>query len=326
MRDFFEDTIYELSQELETDLIRVNSRKTVIMIAIPDWANFLFSGIGNYIWPLFSMLFKRYSKIFWNKTGNNFLFANLRRLTIKLSEKKRENLKSTWQYSDEQSNESTVLFSDRLTNEFPSVNGLQYFKYNPKIGCKLQKIINVKPEAYGKIWWFRGTSNNHIREFKVLNRTTCLLDIEELKIEKVYVYNDGVYWRNFIYIETIPSKKTGLYPYNKANIDRYFLENGPYYEEYGLYGHHKMTRREYDNSGYTKKNGKTINTKGKETLRVRYLTKYNLIICAHDNPINNNACDYIFKDILNGILYNEKSVEDIVATLVNLPKRQKNRL
>lgn len=220
--------------------------------------------------------------------------------------------------------DSTIIFSDRIAENFPGIRGLVHYKYSSQVGKRLAHVLHMPKEVKASkdiIWWFRGPRNNSISTFRHLYNNKYLLNFEELHLKDVWVYNDGVYWRNFIYVETEAAKPTGLYRYGERQIDEYADEYGFYSEEYGIYGLHKMTRNEYDDSA-TIIFGKTVNTHGKSKLRVRYITPYNFIICAHNNPINNSKLDKRFQDILNGILRGQNSVNDIVAIVETLTKRE----
>lgn len=219
---------------------------------------------------------------------------------------------------------STERFDYRIRRQFPGVRGVKCFTYRKKIGERLCALLMKPSKNMGRsyFWWFRGSSSMHITDFSIINRKKCLMDCQELIIDKIYVYISGTYWRDFIYVITKPDKPTGLYNISKKIEGIQTNEYGNYYEEFGLYGKKKMTRHEYDDGAFEKK-GKLIQTDGSENLRVRYLAPYNFIICAHDSPINNNSYDGGFKEILNGILNGENSVDDIIEKVKKMPKRDR---
>jgi len=56
-------------------------------------------------------------------------------------------------------------------------------------------------------------------------------------------------------------------------------------------------------------------------LRVRYLSKYNLIIAAADSPYNSKKFDAISKEYLNGILNGTHTLEELVDKAKMLRKQ-----
>ena len=83
-----------------------------------------------------------------------------------------------------------------------------------------------------------------------------------------------------------------------------------------------MTRAEYDD-GAAVIDDKVVDLNGKAKLRIRYITPYNFIICAHFNPMNSSAYDGMLERILNGILKGQSSVEEIVEAVKKMPKNNR---
>lgn len=67
-----------------------------------------------------------------------------------------------------------------------------------------------------------------------------------------------------------------------------------------------------------------LEKEGGASLRIRHLTPYNFIICAQFNPINKSKYDSIMKQILEGILEGENTVEDIAAFVEGLSRHKKD--
>ena len=88
------------------------------------------------------------------------------------------------------------------------------------------------------------------------------------------------------------------------------------------YGSKKVTRAEYDD-GAAVIDGKVVDLNGKAKLRIRYITPYNFIICAHFNLMNSSAYDGMLERILNGILKGQSSVEEIVEAVKKMPKNNR---
>ena len=233
-------------------------------------------------------------------------------------------------YSEEQAtgfemfHDSTPFFDFRIRSAFPGVRGLQIFD-NPKICVDRLKILLREPlsSSYLKspIWYFRGNSCLNIKSFHRLSETKCLIDNCEYEVEKIGVYISDYYYRDFIYIQTKPDKPSGAYTYQNQNYynSSYYQSFGYYCEEFGLYDNIPITLQEYDD-GAAVINGKVIPSNGRFKRRVRYLTPYNLVICAQFHPFNSNDGDTITKQYLNGILKGTYSIKEFVDASLLLPK------
>lgn len=221
--------------------------------------------------------------------------------------------------------DSTSFFDFRIRSAFPGVRGLQIFD-NPKICVDRLEILLREPlsntNLKDPIWHFRGNRCFNIPSFHRLSDTKCLIDIDEYEIEKIGVYISDFYFRDFIYIQTKPDNPSGAYTYPNQNyLNNPFGQSyGYYYEEFGLYNDIPITRQEYDD-GAAVINDKVIPSNGRFQLRVRYLTPYNLIICAKYHPFNSNDGDRITKQYLDGILKGTYSIEEFVDASLLLPKK-----
>lgn len=90
-----------------------------------------------------------------------------------------------------------------------------------------------------------------------------LLEKEELNIDKIYIFNWWITWKNFFIVETKPHYPTWLYKNDNLNSEEYCLYNNC----------HKITRTELDN-WFVTINWKIINLKeGISDIRVRHLNK-----------------------------------------------------
>lgn len=221
--------------------------------------------------------------------------------------------------------DSTSFFDFRIRSAFPGVRGLQTFD-DPKICVDRLEILLREPlsntNLKDPIWHFRGNRCFNIPSFHRLSDTKCLIDIDEYEIEKIGVYISDFYFRDFIYIQTKPDNPSGAYTYPNQNyLNNPFGQSyGYYYEEFGLYNDIPITRQEYDD-GAAVINDKVIPSNGRFQLRVRYLTPYNLIICAKYHPFNSNDGDRITKQYLDGILKGTYSIEEFVDASLLLPNK-----
>ncbi|NOZ46150.1 MAG: hypothetical protein GXO79_05135 [Chlorobi bacterium] len=227
----------------------------------------------------------------------------------------------------------TVFFHYRLCDAFPGFsNGYKWFKSKRDIHNRL-KILLEQPLAFDKgegygidtrpIWWFRGHSALPIVKFKVLNRQKALMNIEELKIEKIAAYRGHSYFQDFIYVQCKADSPTGLYEHNLFSLEARFEENGEYQEEFGIFKKRLITRQEYDDGSAVIK-GKPIRTDGAE-LRSRTLIKYNFIITSKFSPYNCQEFS-IASDVFFGkLLKNEITFDEFILWMEKFPKNQNDQ-
>jgi curved DNA-binding protein CbpA len=148
------------------------------------------------------------------------------------------------------------------------------------------------------------------------------MNSNEIKIKRIIAYSSPSYYKNFVYIETEPEIQTGLYDILsdeelKKRADKYQI----YTEEYAAVGDKKITRDEYDD-GAAVIDGKAVDISGEAELRVRFLTPYNFVICAHLNPINETKYDTSMNDIMNNLLDNKIEFSDLTNFVEKLPRHR----
>ncbi|MDZ8260641.1 hypothetical protein [Nostoc sp. ChiQUE01b] len=223
---------------------------------------------------------------------------------------------------------TTSFFSERFSKSFPGVRGIQTFSSSSEAITRLAKLLK-DPLTLKKgnsetqpIWWFRGYRNLQIEFFQHLEDDIVLINEQELKIKSVTSVNSRDYYQCFVYIETYPMEPSGLYNYEKHEIQNWIEKHGYYSEEFGVYQREFLVKRsEYDDGAATL-DGKLIELDWRATeLRARYLSPYNLVIAAIDSPINNLSFDNSFEEIMNNILRGNASIEDLNRAVLELPKR-----
>ena len=220
---------------------------------------------------------------------------------------------------------STTFFDYRFAKAFPGVRGIQEF-VDPKecvdrLEILLRKPLNKKGLT-SPIWWFRGSSNLHIREFFRISESKFLMNRDEIEINRIVVYGAPEYYKKFVYVEAKPEKSIGLYEsVTEEHIEEYRKSYGEYHEEYAVYNGIPITRAEYDDDAAVI-DGKVVDLENKAELRVRYLTPYNFIICAQFNPINETKNDAVLKRYLNGVLEGKYRVEHIVEFVDSLGRHR----
>lgn len=212
----------------------------------------------------------------------------------------------------------TVFFHYRICDAFPGFSyGYKWFystrQIHKRLSILLQKPVSFNTgEGYGidrkPIWWFRGSSALPIENFEILSWKKCLMNYEELKIEKLAVYRGQSYFQDFVYIQCKTDKPTGLYKIDKKYIKERYEKNRECFEEFGIYKGKLITRQEYDD-GSALINGNPVRTEG-ASLRTRNLTKYNFIITAKFSPYNcqkfyNNSDEYFGKLLREEIEFDE---------------------
>ncbi len=201
---------------------------------------------------------------------------------------------------------STVFFSNRFSDSFPGVRGIQWFR-DPHEAVKRLKLFFREPFVFRDstpIWWWR-SGDMHIDHFEVLSPDTVLLDHQELIVEELAAVNAGAYYQLFLYIKTKPSQPTGLYDPSSvlAQVEHW----GYAREEFGLFRDRPVSRAEYDD-GSTIIYGEVVDMNRESQLRVRYVTPYNLLVAPVDSPINNNRFDRQRDEMLNAVLKGEASL------------------
>lgn len=216
---------------------------------------------------------------------------------------------------------STVFFSQRFSDSFPGTRGVQWFR-DPVDVVKRLQLFFKEPFTFcdaHPIWWWR-TGDMLIDRFKVLAPGTVLIDHQELVIEELAAVNAGSYYQSFIYIKTRPSIPSGLNDHSP--IPDQVAHRGFALEEFALFRGRPVTIAEYDD-GSAIIDGDVVNMNGEAEIRVKYLSNYNLLIAPFNSPINNNRFDQPRVALLNGLLTGAVTIEQLTATILQLPKRDR---
>lgn len=220
---------------------------------------------------------------------------------------------------------STSFFSDRFSKSFPGVRGIQSFGSSSEAIVRLGKLLK-EPLTFKSlrdpIWWFRGSSNLQVESFEHLEDDIVLVNEQELKIKDVVAVNARSYYQCFVYIETYPMKPSGLYVWQENEIQNHIEKYGYCFEEFGVYQRkHLVKRSEYDD-GAAIINGRIVDLDSRATEpRIRYLSPYNLVVAAFENPLSNPSFDNLFEKIMNDILRGFADIEDLSQAILKLPKR-----
>ncbi len=233
------------------------------------------------------------------------------------------------------------IFYARLCDAFPGVRENEKFNGEEaitRLNVLLRQPLSIDLSSSpldGQVipfWWLRGRADMYVNGFRHLGTNRVLMDNLELCIEYVVaVRKFSSTDRNFVYVQCLPEKPTGLYKYPENWLkeymqDRFVKDHGCYFfEEYGLWGDRMVTRQEYDD-GATVANGKPVSISGAE-LRLRYITPFNFILCGGDHILLQSGVDVDVElsKLLDEILLEKKTVNDLVAFVDNLPKVTKRK-
>jgi TIR domain len=230
------------------------------------------------------------------------------------------------------------FFSSRLNQAFPGVRGLKWF-YEPKEIIERLRILFSKPlsfEVYPNkdmliggistpIWWFRGGSSMPIKRFRVLSQTRCLINDDEFEVDKIAVYRSMRLYKEFIYL-----KIRGAAPLNSSettdseiarqvNILKYATEN------YAIYKGKVISAEEYED-GAMFRNGKLIQFEERPTYRRRFLSPYNIIICAQSSIYNSREADVYFADALKELLLSDEKLEEVISVVTDMENDSPQRI
>lgn len=217
---------------------------------------------------------------------------------------------------------STAFFSNRFSDAFPGVRGIQWFR-DPSEAVERLRLFFKEPFVFREstpIWWWR-KGDMHIDSFDVVAADTVLIDYEELIIDELAAVNAGAYYQSFLYIKTKPSEPTGLY--DQESVSWQVKRWGYASEEFGLFRGRPVNRAEYDD-GSAVIDGKVVDMNREAKLRIRYVTPYNLLIAPIDSPINNNRFDEQRNELLNSVLQGKTPLETLVGEVLKLPKRSRD--
>ncbi len=223
----------------------------------------------------------------------------------------------------------TVFFHYRICSSFPGIDGLQWFTTPNEALDRLELLLKEptffeKSEGHGitsdPVWWFRPLSALYIKKFKRINQTRCLLNCDELEIDKIAVFRSRAYWQSFVYIQTKADPPIGVYSQTKEDIERMISGFGYASEEYGLFEDKPIPRSCFDD-GAAVIDGKVVDTFGAE-LRVRYLSKYNFLIASKFSPINTKDFERNTQKTINEILAKPELLEELVAYINTLPRHR----
>ncbi len=221
--------------------------------------------------------------------------------------------------------DSDIFFSQRLAYAFPGVRNVKWFTKTKDIKFHLSRLLhaplkfttNKGQNQFTPIWWFRSGSSVGINNFRHISGRLFLIENEEWLISKIAVFQDSRVYKEYLYVEIEAQHPTSL---GQVSTDNLQLGDT---EEYGILNwkhllNIKITRHEYDDGEGCKRWGTIFN--GQTQLRVRYLTKYNFLICANRSSYNCNEFDRMSGYYMDGLLDGTVSFEEFHESLMKLQK------
>lgn len=222
-----------------------------------------------------------------------------------------------------------VFFARRISQSFPGIEGLRWF-LDPKEAISRLEILLRSPISFEEsnlhgvhcdpIWWFRGGYCLPVNLFTRLSETRCLVDVNELEIDKLAVFRSTADHRSLVYVEVRPDEPVGLYEVNTAHNQAMIESRGYAKEEYGLYQGTPITLACFDD-GAAVINGVVVNTRGAK-LRVRYLSRYNFLLASKASPINSKSFDRTSGPILDDMLRGRDRLDELCRIIEELPRTE----
>jgi hypothetical protein len=227
-----------------------------------------------------------------------------------------------------------ILFQWRLAEAFPGVRGIAVIDEPVAAADRLDIVLRNPIEQKRRqpdgleyfshpFYWFRGGSNMHVDVYSRLGPDRVLLGVDELLLSRVVAFRPSHRMHNFLYIETRPDQPSGAYRYAAGELDARLAERRDsgfgYYvdEEYGLWNGRPITRTEYDDAAAII-DGRPQATYGAD-LRVRFLTRYNLILCSRRHVINQKRLDRPLGKVMDEILMGTATVEQLCEMIAAIP-------
>ena len=233
---------------------------------------------------------------------------------------------------------SDEQFEWRLSDAFPGLRGVESIDNCDDAVGRLEVLLRPAlyqwqqdergtRSRYHPFWWFRGPSNSSIERAEVMSDGRFLIGFNELRVKRIVAVRAfSRPDRDFVYLETHADDPVGCYQYEQDGVKnalknlfdqgephRYFVS-----EECGLWNGQAVSLGEFLD-GSTLVDGRPVRLTGAER-RVRFLTPYNMIICGKRHVINQTRADYQVLRILDGILYGDRTVDDLVELVANLPQ------
>ena len=223
--------------------------------------------------------------------------------------------------------DSDMFFRQRIAYAFPGVRGVKWYTNIKDIVLHLTRLLH-QPLIFSTsnnggvstpVWWFRSGSSASIENFKHISGRLFLVNNDEWVISRIAVFQDsGFYYKKeYVYVEIESQSPTSLGQISQKGS--YSLGTT---EEYGLLKWNnlftfKITRHEYDDGGCIRF-GRVL--KGETQLRIRYLSKYNFLICAQTSSYNNHIFDRYSREYMDRLLDGTIDYDTFHKFLMKFPK------
>jgi len=129
-------------------------------------------------------------------------------------------------------------------------------------------------------------------------------------------------YRSFVYIEAVADEPSGAYVREPGEVNDLLRGKVPGYyfvsEEYAVWNERCITLGEYEDDAAII-DGRPQPIAG-AVRRLRFLTKYNFVLCGQYNVLNQKIADRETGEILDSILKGDSSFENLVDAVDVLPR------
>jgi len=234
---------------------------------------------------------------------------------------------------------SDRIFFDRMCDAFPGNRDVEKIEDPDSAIDRLEVLLRDPLRANHPddttryrhpFYWTRGSLDVPIQQFARIDKTRCLIghkDVEIARLVSIRCFDSGE--RDFLYIDVEADDPAGCYEemYSERSVEERLREldsrvgTRAYHiaEDYGLWKGHEITREEYDD-GAAVVNGDLVSTVGEAELRTHYVTRTNFLITAKKNVVNHKDYRRKYTRMMNGILKDEASLEDLIALVSETPR------
>ena len=154
----------------------------------------------------------------------------------------------------------------------------------------------------------------------MLNDTTVLLDDQELEVTKIAAVDLGAYWNSFVYVEAGPVSASEACTLTETQVKERVEQVGYCDEEVCLFKGKYLPRGFWDD-GAAEIEGKVVDFNGEAELRIRHLSKYNLLIAGNDSCVNCMEFDDPMEALMNQCLLSQDSLELLAKAVGKLRKQ-----
>jgi hypothetical protein len=129
--------------------------------------------------------------------------------------------------------QSTIFYA-RVCDAFPGLRGIEKFSEEAAINrlsilLRPPLSVDLSSSSLGgqinPLWWTRGRVDMHVHSYEFLGKGGVLINNLEFHVEHIVAVRAfGTEERDFVYIQTLLEKLTGLYHYQENWLDNYLQD------------------------------------------------------------------------------------------------------